>query len=32
MRQRGDFQLIDLLNYIRTGNVQSHNINILNQG
>ena len=29
MRQRGDFQLIDLLNYIRTGNVQSHNINIL---
>ena len=29
MRQRVDFQLIDLLNYVRTGDIQSDNINIL---
>ena len=29
MRQRGDFQLIDLLNYVQTGDIQSDNINIL---
>ena len=29
MRQRGDSQLIDLLNNVRTGDVQPGNINIL---
>ena len=29
MRQRGDSQLIDLLNNVRTGNLNSHNNNMI---